>query len=122
MYNGSGFTALADMTDAERLAAITSNEIYWLGDNATAANGGEYVKIYAPGTWEQGSSISHEDETANPDALMSPYYSGVIHTPDSLTLGILGDLGWSIIPEPSPTIMIALICAASFWIRRRFYE
>ena len=119
--NGDGsYTLLADMSDAERLAASTSSEIYWLGEAATAANGNVYSKIYAPSTWSQGSSISHEDETAYPNALMSPYYSGVIHTPDALTLGMLGDMGWSIIPEPSPALMISFVCAAAFWIRRRF--
>ena len=28
----------------------------------------------------------------------------------------------SIIPEPSPMIMISLVCCVAFWIRRRFYE
>ena len=122
MYNGSDFSLLTGMNDAERLAAITSDNLYWLGDNAVTANGGNAVKIYAPEIWEQGSSVSHEDETAFPNALMSPYYSGVIHSPDEITLGMLGDMGWSIIPEPSPVIMITLVCAAAFWIRRRFYD
>lgn len=119
--NGDGsYTLLADMSDAERLAASTSDEIYWLGEAATAANGNVYSKIYAPATWEQGSSISHEDETIHPGALMSPFYSGVIHTPDALTLGMLSDIGWNVVPEPSPVIMVVFVCAAAFWIRRRF--
>jgi hypothetical protein len=38
------------------------------------------------------------------------------------TLAQFYDLGYTIIPEPSPLILIALVCAATFWIRRRFYE
>jgi hypothetical protein len=111
-----------NMSDADRLAAATSGEVYWLGDAGSAANDGFLPQIYAPTTWEQGSSLSHEDEAAHPNALMSPYYSGVNHVPDVMTLGMLGDIGWSIIPEPSPTMMIALVCSVAFWIRRRFFE
>ncbi|MFA7369252.1 MAG: hypothetical protein WC334_06375 [Kiritimatiellales bacterium] len=119
--NGDGsYNQLMNMSDADRLNAATSDALYWMGDAAVAANGNAFPKIYAPSPWEAGSSLSHEDETAHPNALMSPYYSGVTHTPDALTLGMLGDIGWSIIPEPSPALMVSFVCAAAFWIRRRF--
>lgn len=38
------------------------------------------------------------------------------------TLAQFYDLGYTVIPEPSPVVMIGLVCAATFWIRRRFYE
>jgi len=123
MNNGDGsYTSLADMSDASRLAAATSDNLYWLGDTATAANGGAFPKIYAPSIWQEGSSAVHLDEATYVNAMMSPSYSSASHIPDVLTLGMLGDMGWSIIPEPSPTVMVALVCAVAFWIRRRFYE
>ncbi len=121
LNNGDGsYTSLMDMSDPNRLKAVTSDEIYWMGEAATAANGNIYPKIYAPTNWSQGSSISHEDETVHAGSLMSPYYSGVLHTPDAMTLGMLGDIGWTVIPEPSSVLMIAFVSAAGLWIRRRF--
>ncbi len=121
--DGSGnYTSLINLSDAERMVAATSDQLYWLGDMATALNGDVFPKIYAPAVWQDGSSISHEDETAHPNSLMSPYYSGASHVPDVITLGMLGDMGWTVIPEPSPALMIALVCAVAFWIRRRFYD
>ena len=121
--NGDGsYSSLMDLSDADRMAAATSDEIYWLGDVAIAANNDVFPKIFAPTIWENGSSISHEDEVTHPDALMSPYYSGVAHAPDALTLGMLSDIGWDVIPEPSPITLIALACGVSFWVRRRFYD
>lgn len=111
-------TPLMDMTDAERLAAAT-DEVYWMGDAAIAANDGVPVSIFSPNPWEPGSSISHEDEETYPNALMSPYYSGAMHSPDDITLGMLSDMGYMVIPEPATIMMMASIAAAAFWIRRR---
>ena len=115
----SSLTPLMNMTDADRLAAAT-DEVYWTGSAATAANGGTPVSIFSPNPWEEGSSISHEDEATNPDALMSPYYSGSLHTPDDITLGMLSDMGYDIVPEPATVMMIGSVTAAAFWIRRRY--
>jgi hypothetical protein len=66
------------------------------------------AQIYAPSTWDSGSSISHLDEsvaTRQVDALMTPIINRAeaIHDPGKLTFSILGDLGWintRIIHEP----------------------
>lgn len=119
--NGDGnIIPLSDMSDADRLAALTSGRLCWLGDTAVAANGGFFPAIYAPSVWEEGSSITHLDETAHAGAMMSPYYDGVMHTPDDLTLGMLSDMGWTIIPEPSSAALIAMVSVVTLWIRRRF--
>jgi hypothetical protein len=59
---------------------------------------GARAKLYAPSTWDPGSSISHLDEssTLDKDALMTPYIDRgeAIHDPGKLTLSILGDIGW----------------------------
>jgi Divergent InlB B-repeat domain len=78
---------------------LTSNNLYFNGANAKAANGGSRPKLYAPSTWRSGSSYSHLDEIYNgtPNALMtfSLGYQEVIHDPGAITLGILTDLGWA---------------------------
>jgi hypothetical protein len=56
------------------------------------------AKLYAPATWDPGSSISHLDESATlkSDGLMTPFVSlgEAIHDPGKLTFSILGDIGW----------------------------
>ena len=81
---------------------LTSNNLFFNGANATEANGGLFPKLYAPSTWQYGSSVAHLDEKTYPkghaDALMTPLFvSGeAIHNPGGITLGILEDLGWDI--------------------------
>lgn len=57
------------------------------------------AKLYAPATFDAGSSISHLDESAgilNRDALMTPFINlgEAIHNPGKFTFSILGDIGW----------------------------
>ncbi len=57
------------------------------------------ARLYAPSTWDSGSSVSHLDEsdaTLQVDALMTPIINKAeaIHDPGKLTFSILGDLGW----------------------------
>lgn len=80
-------------------SALTSNDLYFIGRNALAANGGEPVKIYAPKQWRQGSSYSHLDNYTfwfSPNTMMtsSISYGEWIHDPGPITLGLLKDLGW----------------------------
>lgn len=52
---------LPGQTDRERLAALSSSDIFWNGALARAANNGRPVKLYAPTPYQTGSSISHLD-------------------------------------------------------------
>jgi hypothetical protein len=56
------------------------------------------AKLYAPATWDPGSSISHLDESATlrVNSLMTPFIDlgEAIHDPGKYTFSILGDLGW----------------------------
>ncbi|HEU5103138.1 MAG TPA: hypothetical protein VFU22_29155 [Roseiflexaceae bacterium] len=73
--------------------------MFFDGANANAANGGR-VGLYAPSTWNQGSSYSHLAESFNnsPNALMtfSLGFAESIHSPGPLTLALLRDLGWGL--------------------------
>jgi hypothetical protein len=80
-------------------SAVTSNNLWWLGTNATAANGGP-VKMFAPSSWMGGSSYSHMDYdtyASTPNRLMV-YAIGrgdSVHNPGSIVTGILKDVGWA---------------------------
>jgi hypothetical protein len=77
---------------------LTGGNVYFNGPLLKNAMSGGRIKIYAPGTWDSGSSISHIDETTAPDGslLMTPFinFGEAIHDPGKLIMSMLGDLGW----------------------------
>ncbi|MDP3148079.1 MAG: hypothetical protein Q8N83_03010 [Ignavibacteria bacterium] len=82
---------------------LISNNIYFSGENAWVQNGYDSLpKLYAPTSWEPGSSIAHLDEDSYPsgnrNSLMTPKtdMAEVIHSPGEVGLAVLKDLGWSI--------------------------
>lgn len=87
---------------------ITGGKVWFNGPVLNKYTSGSRALIYAPPTWDNGSSISHLDEysTLDINALMTPFINmeEVIHNPGRLTTSILGDLGWintRIIHDPS---------------------
>ena len=99
--NGVGTALLAFPNNSTQLAAqLTSNDIFFDGPNANAANGNSRVPLYAPGAWQQGSSYSHLAESFNStvNALMT-YSIGpgeVEHAPGPVMQGMFHDMGWMI--------------------------
>ena len=85
---------------------FTSNDLFWNGKKGVAANAGILPHLYAPSSWEQGSSYTHLDEITFPagdaDALMTPYLANqeAIHDPGPVALGMLEDMGWTINNAP----------------------
>ncbi|NJB85891.1 hypothetical protein GGR26_001659 [Lewinella marina] len=83
----------------ELLAAVIER-LDFVGDSAVAKNNGEPVPLFAPETFDVGSSVSHLDENTyragRPNALMTPSVAAgeAVHDPGPVTLGILFDLGW----------------------------
>jgi 5-hydroxyisourate hydrolase-like protein (transthyretin family) len=81
-------------------AALTSNELSF--DLGT----GTRHKLYAPATWQQGSSYSHFDEATYsggaPGALMTPALRNgeVQRTLDSAVTAVLSQIGWTLTIAP----------------------
>jgi hypothetical protein len=79
---------------------LQSANLFFNGTRAKTANGGMAVRIYAPTTWESGSSFSHLDESTfpagNANSLMTPRLgrAEAIHDPGAICKAILTDLGW----------------------------
>ena len=65
------------------------------GSGGIAVNDDARPRIYAPGTFQSGSSISHLDESTHGSELMSPHYSGADHEPSDIEMGMLADMGWT---------------------------
>lgn len=80
------------------LQQLTGGQVYFKGPVLAATNNGMRAMLFAPASWDSGSSISHldEDTYANENSLMTPYidYGEAIHDPGKITMAILGDLGW----------------------------
>jgi hypothetical protein len=95
---GSSLTDLPNNSTDLGSAYTATNGVWWGGPNGTVANGGSRIKLYAPGSWSDGSSIAHmdEDSYSGPNALMTPYLNNdeVIHAPGPLVLALMRDTGW----------------------------
>ncbi len=80
--------------------ALTSNDLWFHGPKAMAANGRQRVKIYAPSEYDSGSSIGHLDydtfdNTPNQLMVWAVAAGEVVHDPGPITKALLNDLGWS---------------------------
>lgn len=86
----------------ELLRAVSRNDLFFDGPLAVREFGDE-VPLFAPGTFDVGSSVSHLSEsefrpgTAN--ALMTPFLSAgeAVHDPGPVTLGLFADMGWNVV-------------------------
>jgi len=76
-----------------------ANPVWFTGSHAVAYNNNGYVPVYAPTSYQNGSSLSHLDESSLPNALMSPQldHGQTVRAPTPLEWEIMKDLGWSII-------------------------
>jgi S-layer homology domain len=80
--------------------ALKSTSVYWQGTNVSAVLGGARARIYAPSSWEQGSSIHHLNDSTYPPAsgnsLMTPFidYDEGTHNPGPIAMAMLRDIGW----------------------------
>ena len=107
--NGAGTPLLDFPNKSTQLAAqLTSESVYFDGPNANAANGNTRVPLYAPSTWQQGSSYSHLAESYNSGANALMTYSlspaEAQHAPGPVMLAMFKDMGWELSSQgPTPT-------------------
>lgn len=106
---GSGSrNVVTDHTPDATKADLISGDLFFNGTNAVDASRRSIkplpmIKLYSPNPYEQGSSISHVDQDTYADfktGLMTPrdFGSGTDKI-DILTLGIMKDLGYQLIPN-----------------------
>lgn len=95
------------MTDAERVASFTHDPfLVWDGPNVTnrlAAFGQDGVELnesrmrmYAPASFQGGSSVSHFHEDASPNLLMEPVADADVFRQTDLTDCLFADIGWAV--------------------------
>jgi autotransporter-associated beta strand protein len=79
-------------------ADLANNSVYWGGEFAVAANGGQRVRMYAPNPFVSERSLSHLDESgATAAMMMSPFINPGETTRNyaGVEIGMLLDLGWN---------------------------
>ena len=108
-------TAIFANPSAALATQLTGNNLFFDGEEARAENAGNRPKLYAPSTWQEGSSYAHLDESTYPagdqNSLMTPSLgaSEAIHNPGRITSGIFRDMGWTITSTGSGAIPVLSI-------------
>jgi hypothetical protein len=91
---------------------LTGQNVWFNGTHANAANGGGRVRLYAPSSWQPGSSYSHLDEIFNgtADDLMTYAIPNgqSMHAPGPIIMGILHDVGWPLSEENTAPVLSGL--------------
>lgn len=79
-------------------SALTGNQLFFRGPLVSYHLSGGRVRLWAPSTWDPGSSVAHLDEnfTLPVNSLMTPFIDlgEAIHDPGQLIMSMLGDMGW----------------------------
>ena len=104
-----------EMTPGERSTSATnSSHLVWNGALVTStvplvlqpSGGGSFIgadaqgraRLYAPGTFQLGASVSHYDLVLSPNQLMEPSInadlSHEVTAPNDLTFALFRDIGW----------------------------
>jgi hypothetical protein len=121
VVDGTGVSVLNIANNSAVMATLLrSGNLFWGGANAVANNGGVRPKLYAPATWQDGSSYSHLDEATyragNPNSLMTPSIGSAeaIHDPGPITRGMFADMGWTVGAPPANNPLPAALAYRTF--------
>ncbi len=91
---------------------------YAPGDIYTVGSDG--LVVYNPDPSEGGSSMSHIDEDSDPNALMRPTINpGERYGLSAKEVSLLREMGWSVIPEPSSSLLLVSAFGLSLFRRRK---
>lgn len=109
----SGGTLLTGLPNpsAELGTEISSDQLFFNSPEILIETGGTRPKIYAPGSFTLGSSLSHWDEATYPDGndneFMTPQAASghADHQPGILTLTVLEEIGWEINYDTATTTL-----------------
>lgn len=100
LYDISAGLHWRHMNDAQRVTSSTNTgNLVWAGNYAsqcsnhiTQGKNADYIQMYAPSSYQSGSSVSHWDTTLVPDELMEPSATNTSDT--RATTYLMKDLGW----------------------------
>jgi hypothetical protein len=107
---------LFDRSQSRVRADLISDDLYFNGPSANTASRRSIVplpmvKLYAPDPYQAGSSIAHVDQDRYSNfkvGLMTPYdFGSGTDKIDVLTLGIMKDMGYNLIPNATTAALPA---------------
>ncbi len=93
-------SSIFENPSAELKSQLTSTALYANSPAAIAMGSRSRPRLYAPSTWNDGSSIYHLNDATYPsgniNTLMTHSYGRgeATHHPGPVTLGIMADMGW----------------------------
>jgi Secretion system C-terminal sorting domain len=93
---------------------ITTNNLFFDSPSVKAVNGNNAAKLYAPTTFDGGSSYSHFDESAylggSTNALMTPFIGGGEHYifPGAIGCALFQDIGWDMAGDCATVLPVEL--------------
>jgi hypothetical protein len=89
-------TTIYPRPSAQLKDALTSGVLYANSPIAIAQGNDHKPRLYAPGTFDDGSSIYHLNDATYPNDLMTHAIgkAEAVHDPGPLVSGIMADLGW----------------------------
>ncbi len=85
-------------SDGDALRAQTPDVFVLIAadpQHLSGADANHFVKLFAPGAFQGGSSVHHWDTSANPDLLMEPSISSRLTHGVDITIDQLIDIGWT---------------------------
>ena len=103
MFDSAQNRTWLQMTSAQRATSAVNNTLFWDSPGMRVAAPGyltvgtdamNRVRLYAPTSLQQGSSVSHFDTSATPNLLMEPAINVGIPLTLDLTRQQLRDIGW----------------------------
>ncbi len=103
LVDGNGSSIVDnDASGSTQLTTAMESPLYWNGTNGISANGASDPVMYAPASWQQGSSGgAHLDEATYPagnaNSLMTPQIGAqeAVHSPGAVAVAMLHDIGWT---------------------------
>lgn len=97
-------SVMVSKTDGDKLisAASTSQATFTPLLNDHVATTSNRLRLYAPETLSDGSSVSHWSTEAEPDLLMEPFINPSLDRQLDLTLTQMKDIGWQVVDIPFP--------------------
>ena len=87
--------AVGDNIKAELGGGVNITMGFTTSAHAGANNG--HVRLYAPVSFQQGSSVSHWDTAANPSLLMEPNITPALFEQIDLSFEMFQDIGWDVV-------------------------
>ena len=98
--------------DGATLKVASPSPFATLRSKLTGADSAGRPLMYTPNPYQGGSSVSHWDVSAVPNQLMEPAINAdlqhAVKPPADLTLPLLQDIGWSVVVDIAPTLMLLL--------------